>query len=196
MTQQIFIENGACSKVFRKNELIFEEGTNPRFFNYIIKGSVEMYSLSDEGKEFIQGVFGSNESFGEPPLFINMPYPSSARAKEDSEILRLSKDKFIQLLEKNSELKSHFLEVFAKRIYSKALGQNSLSHCEPEKRILLFIEKFKFDNQINDTNMTYLPYTRQELANFTGLRIETIIRTLTKMKQRGTLKFNNKKIII
>jgi CRP/FNR family transcriptional regulator len=155
-----------------------------------------MFCLSDEGKEFTLGVFRDLDSFGEPPLFLNLPYPSSARAKEDTEILRLSKDKFLDLLEKNKDLKDHFLKVFARRIYSKALAQNSLSHCEPEKRILLFIEKFKFDNDIVSQTDTILPFTRQELANFTGLRIETIIRTLAKMKTKGTLHFKNKKVLI
>jgi CRP/FNR family transcriptional regulator len=189
-------ENGACIKQYRKNEIIFEEGSLVRFFYLIISGKVEMFCLSDEGKEFTLGVFHDLDSFGEPPLFLNLPYPASARAKEDIEILRLSKDKFLDLLEKKKDLKDYFLKVFARRIYSKTLSQNSLSHCEPEKRILLFIEKFKFDNDIVTQKHTVLPYTRQELANFTGLRIETIIRTLARMKTKGTLHFKNKKVLI
>jgi len=40
-----------------------------------------------------------------------------------------------------------------------------------------------------------IPYTRQEIANFTGLRVETVIRYLTKMKVGKIVEINNRKLI-
>ncbi len=196
MDLNIFLKVGATSKFYGKNEIIFEEGSKPRYFHIVVSGKVEMFFLSEEGKDFTQGFFSDNDTFGEPPLFLNLPYPASARAKIDTEVLRLSKEKFLALVDSNPELKSKFLVILARRIYSKSLGLSSLANCEPEKRILLFINKYRFDNDIEENIRTVLPYTRQELANITGLRIETVIRALSKMKKRGTLNFLNKKVVI
>ena len=39
-----------------------------------------------------------------------------------------------------------------------------------------------------------VPFTRQEIANFTGLRVETVIRTFTKMKANNKIEIINHKI--
>ncbi len=37
--------------------------------------------------------------------------------------------------------------------------------------------------------------TRQQLANLTGLRVKTVIRTLKKMEQEGDIIFKDRKIL-
>ena len=52
------------------------------FYYQVVEGSVRMANMNDDGKEFIQGIFKQGESFGEPVLFIDMPYPATAIANE------------------------------------------------------------------------------------------------------------------
>lgn len=39
-----------------------------------------------------------------------------------------------------------------------------------------------------------VPLTRQQLASMTGLRVETVIRTIKKMEQQNIVKIINRKI--
>lgn len=39
-----------------------------------------------------------------------------------------------------------------------------------------------------------VPLTRQEMANYTGLRVETTIKTIKKMEQENLVKIVNRKI--
>jgi CRP-like cAMP-binding protein len=39
-----------------------------------------------------------------------------------------------------------------------------------------------------------IPFTRQQLADMTGLRVETVIRTVKKMEKDGKLKIEGHKI--
>ena len=39
-----------------------------------------------------------------------------------------------------------------------------------------------------------VPFTRQEIANFTGLRVETVIRVISKMKANKKIDIVNHKI--
>ncbi|MBK8604199.1 MAG: winged helix-turn-helix domain-containing protein [Saprospiraceae bacterium] len=41
-----------------------------------------------------------------------------------------------------------------------------------------------------------VPYTRQQIANITGLRVETVIRTIIKLSGDNKLKIVNRKIQI
>src|SRR6476661_2959521 len=89
---------GAVAKKYSKSDLIFEEDCMPNFYYQIISGSVRMFNCNDDGKEFTQGIFCNGESFGEPPLLIDEPYPANAIAILDSTIVKLSKDKFFKIL--------------------------------------------------------------------------------------------------
>ena len=63
----------------------------------------------------------------------------------------------------------------------------------PEVRILAVLNGYK-KRKYEIDNMIEIPYTRQEIANFTGLRVETVIRTLNKMKLNGIVKITNRKL--
>ncbi|WP_369791989.1 helix-turn-helix domain-containing protein [Sediminibacterium sp. C3] len=39
-----------------------------------------------------------------------------------------------------------------------------------------------------------MPFTRQQLADFTGLRVETVIRTLSKLSERNKVKIIDHKL--
>lgn len=84
--------------------------------------------------------------------------------------------------------------LFAKRIYSKATTARDIINNSPEIRIMSFLNDFKKKSQKENEKME-IPYTRQEIANFTGLRVETVIRYLTKMKVGKIVEINNRKLI-
>jgi len=68
---ELLEKHGALKKSFSKNEIIFEEGNLPMYYYQIISGEVKMSNYNDDGREFIQGIFYKEQSFGEPPLFLN-----------------------------------------------------------------------------------------------------------------------------
>jgi CRP/FNR family transcriptional regulator len=191
----ILITWGAVYKKFYKHENVFEEGAHPKYYHQIVDGDVKMYNTNEEGKEFIQGMFKSGESFGEPPLFINEIYPSSAITCHESVIIRLHKDSFFKLLAEYPKIQESFNYLFAKRIYSKAITSREIVNNNPEHRIIAFLDSFKKSENLDQSKTAILiPYTRQEIANFTGLRVETVIRTLIKMDECGKVSIQNRKV--
>ncbi len=191
----ILITWGAVYKKYHKHENIFEEGAHPKYYHQILEGDVKMYNTNEEGKEFIQGMFKKGESFGEPPLFINDIYPASAVTCNESVIIRLHKDYFLKLLSEYPKIQESFNLLFAKRIYSKAITAREIVNNNPEHRIIAFLDSYKKSNATNNLDASILiPYTRQEIANFTGLRVETVIRTLIKMNESGKVSIQNRKV--
>lgn len=186
------ITYGASTKKLKKGEYIFEEGGEPRFFFKILTGAVKMCCMNEEGKEFIQGIYRAEESFGEPPLFLNRPYPSSAITLEDTVLLKLSKDKLFSIINDYPGVAKNLLHIFAQRVYDKATALQMLTCPTPERKIIIFLEKLKSQAKINHKLM--IPYTRQQIADFTGLRVETVIRTLSKMKNSCKVDIINHKL--
>lgn len=189
--KNILIAYGGVAKRFSKGDFIFEENDNPRFFHQIIEGKVCVYSSNAEGKELIHGVYSNDEGFGEAAVLSELPYPSTAEAKTDGVIIKITKDKLLNIFKDYPELPNQLLFDFAQFIYEKEkMMQVWVSHT-PEDKIMRFIEQ-KFE--ITPEKETLIPYTRQAIANFTGLRVETVIRTLNRMKKEGKVRIENRKL--
>lgn len=187
----ILIAYGGVSKRVSKGSFIFMEGDTPRFFFQLVEGEVKMFSTNIEGKEFIQGVFTGGNSFGEPPLLASKCYPSTAQASADSVIVKISKDKFINILQDYPSTALSLLQTFAKRLYNKATSTKILIGRTPEEKILGFFNKVRS----TDCNEKILiPYTRQEIADYTNLRVETVIRALLKMHEEGKVFIKDHKV--
>ena len=176
---------GGIVKNYKKSEAIFDEGESALYYFQIMQGSVKMFNLNDTGKEFTQGIFCSGRSFGEPPLFIEKTYPSSAVAMEDSVLIKISKDRFLKILDEYPEVQKSMLKLFAKRVYSKSNAAKFIINNTSENRILGFLATIKEKEYIADQELYHVPFTRQEIANHTGLTVETVIRVLSKLNKSG-----------
>lgn len=186
---ELLTSYGAVFKEYEKGEILFYEGDQALYYYQVISGSVKMFNTNDDGKEFTQGYFSDGQSFGEPPLFIDEKYPASAMAFQQSEVVKLSRDKFLTILDEFPHIQKHFLELMAKRIYNKATASKDIINQKPEFRIQAFL-----DNCKKSEEKEHIPFTRQEIANFTGLRVETVIRTLSKMNKKKIVEIINHKI--
>jgi CRP-like cAMP-binding protein len=183
---------GAIAKEYKKGEMIFCEDETANFYFQIIEGSIRMYNSNDEGKEYTQGYFSEGQSFGEPPLFIDEKYPATATAFQDSKIIKLSKEKFLKILEEYPTIQKQFLNLMCRRIHSKAMTSKDIINQKPEFRILAFLNAHKKGKL--GCEKIQVPFTRQEIANFTGLRVETVIRALSKMAKEKKVDIINHKI--
>ncbi len=186
---QLLISYGAFCKEYEKGEIILFEGDDAHFYLQVVEGSVKMYNSNEEGKEFTQGYFSCGQSFGEPPLFIDEKYPAFAMAFQNSKIAKLSKERFFKILDDFPQIQQQFLKLLARRIHNKATTSKDIINQKPEFRIQAFLDSCKKNNQ-----RELITFTRQEIANFTGLRVETVIRTLSKMKQKKIVEIVNHKI--
>ncbi|MFZ1704522.1 MAG: Crp/Fnr family transcriptional regulator [Saprospiraceae bacterium] len=184
---------GAVAKKFKKGDIIFYEGDACRYYHQIMDGKIKMCCYNDEGRIYTQGFFGKGESFGEPPLFLRVSYPACAVAECDSVILQLSKDTLLKILEEYPLLQMSFIQGFALRIYEKTLTNKNMASSNPEERILGFLNKYKKTNTLSHSKVM-IPYTRQQMADFVGLRVETVIRTIKKMEVKKKLELKHHKV--
>jgi CRP/FNR family transcriptional regulator len=185
---------GAKLKKYKKNELVFEEGTEARNYHQIIEGAVRMFNINDSaGKEFTLGLFLNNDSFGEPPLLIDEVYPAHAICVLDTTLITLPKDQFIKILREYPEIHFNYTQVLSQRAWDRAITFKEIMSNTPSTRIMGFLKSYK--RKINKTEERVLiPFTRQEIANFTALRVETTIRTINKLYKENKLEISNHKL--
>ena len=186
---------GGENKVYKPKEIIYREGDNAVYYYQIVSGKVKQNNYNEEGKEFIHNILGEKQSFGEPMLFLEKFYVMNAICLTDTEIIRLPKNNFIELLEKNPKLSMEMNACLSQRLYFKAIMLQSMSSQNPILRLKGLLDYLKSYHDGDCEQCFHVEFTRQQLANLTGLRVETVIRTLKKMEKEGNLKIDNRKIM-
>ena len=195
INEKLLLKFGAQIKEYSKNELIFSENKNAKNYFQIIQGVVKMNNYNDHGKEFIQGIFYKQQSFGEPPLFINIKYPSNAAALTKTTVYVLPKKRLLSLLYENPEVHFEITKSLAQKLYYKAIIASEISCQEPEHRVLRFLDYLKNDIYKIEGKFTLkIEYTRQQIANILGLRVETVIRVIKNLEKKKELQIIKRKV--
>ena len=190
--ENLLLNFNATLENIEASEIIIHENKRADFYFQIRTGEVKMYNLTEQGKEFVQGIFYDGESFGEPPLFGDFKYPASAAAVKPTEIYKLRKTKLFELLTKNPEINLKFTKALAKRLHYKATILKEVSVHPPEHRILTLIDFLKRKNGAE--NLYQVELTRQQIADLTGLRVETVIRAVKQLEKEGEIKLIKHKV--
>ena len=196
ISEELLALYGAEKVHVKKKEVLFEINTLPRYYYQVISGTLKMNNFNEDGKEFIQGIFSNGDSFGEPPLFGNLFYPAYAEAVEDSEILQLEKSKFFQLLEEHPESHLKLTQTLASRLHYKATMAAEISSEKAEHRLLKLIDYFKIHlHKISQEEEYLVELSRQQMADLTGLRVETVIRAVKSLEKKKEIKLQEHKIV-
>lgn len=180
---------------YKKGSYIFEKDQLPRYYFQIVSGGIKMSYYNDKGNEFIQGIFGKNRSFGEPPLLADLRYPANAIALRNSSILRIAKDDFERLLLEHQTVHIQLTKLLSKRLYFKAVMANGITSNSAEEAILSLFDYIKI-NIYNKSEpfSCRIDLTRKNIAGLTGLTTETTIRKIKEMETKQQLKIINSKV--
>ena len=191
----LLLASGATYKKINKDEVIFEEG-NPCFFYYqLVEGRIKWVNYNEAGKEFIQNIIEPGESFGELPLFDDGVYAASCIADKDCLIIRLPKSIFLGLVKENAELCFKFTRLMAERLRYKFLILKTIASETPQVRISILLNLLKKECA-GKNNKTEIKLTRQQIANMTGLRVETVIREIKKLDRDNLISIDHGKVYI
>jgi len=193
--ETILSQYGAVELNLEKGAFLFHEKERAAHYFQVKSGKIKMFNLNAEGKLFTQGMFEVGESFGEPPLFTDSNYPACTVAEENTCLLKLSKAKFFKLLKENPEIHLMITRMMATRLLYKSMLLKEISSFKPEHRILSLIDYLKKEEGIPENQKYEVSLTRQHIADLTGLRVETVIRSVKTLEKEGSLDIRGHKII-
>jgi CRP-like cAMP-binding protein len=185
---------GGAFKKAPRGTTLFSEGTTCCFYYQLVSGQVKWLNINEEGREFIQIITDPGECFGELPLFDDEPYAATAITVEDCVVIRLHKPVFKQLLDENQDIHFKFSRLLAQRVRFKFMLLESLACQDPEARISTLLNYLKKQNKNFCRDCNQLKLTRQQIANMTGLRVETVIRSMRQMHEKGDLLITRGKV--
>jgi len=193
----------SIERPFNKGHLIFQEGDAANGFYIVNIGKIKVFKLSIEGKEQILHIYGPGHTFGEVPVFQGKNFPASAMAIEDSSILFLPRDKFVNLITTTPALSMNMLADLSKRLRAFTIQIENLSLKEVPARLAAYILTLSREKESkpqgsikNNDPMVTLPISKAQLANLIGTTPETISRIFKKMVDAQLIDLKAKNIFI
>ncbi|WP_228464575.1 Crp/Fnr family transcriptional regulator [Chryseobacterium antibioticum] len=192
---ELLYSSGGDIRQYNKGDLVYREGDHTLYYFQIREGKVKLNNYDDEGKEFIHNIFGGKQSFGDSMLFLDKFYPTNAVCIEASEIIRVPRDRFLELIKKHPHLSLEMNACLSQRLYFKAVMLHSMASLNPVSRLKGLLDYLKSYHDGSCGSCFQIELTRQQIANLVGLRVETVIRTLKKMEKEGNITIENRKIV-
>lgn len=171
-------------------EGLFWQGDRAQHIFEITEGVLRIFKIIGDGRRVITGFLYAGDMVG---LSLRDVYLYSAEAVTAVKVRRLTRKSFQDAIENSPELRP---QLFALMCDEMATAQDQmvlLSRKSAEERLcsfLLMTGRRHSGGQM--PRMVELAMSRQDIADYLGLTIETVSRTITKLIQRGIIAPNGR----
>ena len=174
----------------RRGSTLIMEGDSARNFYVLVSGALTLYKLLPDGRRQITGFAFDGDFVG---LAEDGLYPQSADALVDTELCRMPRDNFDDLCVKIPNLGRKTLEQ-ARCDLAAAQNQLVLLGCKTaQEKVATFLLDLhhRAESRGNTSQLVDLPMSRSDIADYLGLTIETVSRTLTKLRKSNAVSIPN-----
>jgi CRP/FNR family transcriptional regulator len=191
------IERLITEKTFPKKHVIFWE-EDPVDNIYLIKrGNIKLYKTQSDGRSQILKIDGTGGLLGFDSLFGNN-YLVTAETISESVLCQIKAADFRKLLEKEPEINFRLLKSLSKELERNENLLFSIGTRTTRERLsyfLLNLYNSQCDCEENPKKINLL-ISRQEISEHLGMKQETVIRNLSKLKNEKIIDIKGKEIII
>jgi CRP/FNR family transcriptional regulator, nitrogen fixation regulation protein len=176
---------------FSRNSEIYGEGEPAEYLYKVVRGAVRTHKLLSDGRRQIGGFYLPGDVFG---LEVDGVHRLSAEAVSDSKILVIKRSGVIALAAHQSDIAHELWTMTARELAHVQNLMLTLGRKTAQERVAAFLLEMASRNLVSDA--VDLPMTRQDIADYLGLTIETVSRTLTQLENACTIAFHSSRKIV
>ncbi len=185
-----FAVMGAAMR-FEHNSEIFGEGEPAEYFYKVVRGAVRTYKLLNDGRRQISAFHLAGDIFG---IEAGKEHRFTADAIADSTVLVIKRSTLMALANRDSEIGSG---LWAQATGDLLRAQNHmllLGRKNAHERVASFLLEMAERSAGPET--VELPMSRQDIADYLGLTIETVSRTLTLLENEAAIELPTSRRIL
>ena len=188
----------SIEQVYHKGEIIFRENAFPTGIFFVKQGMVKKYKSDIDGREQIIYVANKGELIGYHALLAEDRYPDSASPLENSRVVFIPREDFLNALQQSDVLNKRLLKIlsheFAVLINSISVFTQKTVRERLALQLIILSEKYK--NGAAPDMPVEINMSRVDLASLVGSVRENVVRLLSEFKQQGIISIRGRKIIL
>ena len=166
---------------FARNAEVYGEDEPAEYLYQVISGAVRAYRMLDDGRRQIVAFYFPGDIFG---VEAGQAHLSSAEAIGESQVLVVKRTSVLARAEQEKELARQLWTLTLREL--QRVQQHSLVLIKnAEERVVGFL--LEMASRGSGSVVIELPMSRQDIADYLGLTIETVSRTFTQLAKSGTI---------
>ena len=181
---------GRTISQYRKNQIVFSQGDLADSVFYIHDGKVKVTVISEQGKEAVVAVLGTDEFCGEGCLAGQPRRMATATAMTDCEIMTLAKPSMVRVLHDEPAFSEFFVaHLLARTIRVEADLVDQLFNSSEKRlaRALLLLANFGKEGR---PELVIAKVSQETLAEMIGTTRSRVSHFMNKFRQLGFIKYN------
>jgi CRP-like cAMP-binding protein len=184
------------TRTFKKKEIVFYEGDFASAIYFVSTGKIRAYKINEDAKEYSSAIYGPGDFIGYLSILEGDEYKESAEAMENTEVLKIPKEDFKELLFQNRDVSNRFIKMLAHNVLEKEEQLLSLAYDSVRKRVANTLLNLQNKYSKTTPDKFEISISRNELASMVGTSPETVIRTLSDFKEEKLIEIKGSKISI
>lgn len=184
-------------KNFKKNEVIYSEGEEPKQLMFLIKGKVKVFKKGNGDRNQIIRFVRPGQYFGYRAYFANENYVTSGAAIETTQIGFLPMSLVEEHIRRNNDLAIFFIRTLANNLGQSDTRTVNLTQKHIRGRLaeslMVLHDNYGYEPDSTTLNI-YL--SREDLANLSNMTTSNAIRTLTSFAAEQLITVDGRKIKI
>lgn len=180
----------------KRHKTLFYENDQVKGLHCVRQGRIKLFKTLNDGSVQILKIAKESELIGYRGLLGNGKYIASAEVIEDAIVCFIPKEKIFELIHQNLSFSLGLMSKIAGDISEAELRSVNFLQKSSRERLaeaLLLLEK-SFGT--SPDGFIDLKLTREEIAGYTGMAVETTIRLLYAMVEEGLIELYKKRIKI
>ncbi len=161
---------------FTRNAEIYGENEPADFLYKVISGTVRTYKMLNDGRRQIGDFYLAGDLFG---LETGAEHAFSAEAIADTKVLFIKRSAVMALAARDNDIARQLWALTGLEL-DRVQGHILLLIKTARERVAAFL--LEMAERIHAGNDVELPMSRQDIADYLGLTIETVSRTLTQLE--------------
>jgi CRP-like cAMP-binding protein len=166
---------------FGRNAEIYGENEPAEYLYKVISGTVRTYKVLNDGRRQIGAFYLPGDVFG---LEVGEDHTFSAEAIAESKILVIKRSALVALAARDNDVARQLWTMTASEL-QRAHGHIMLLIKTAQERVAGFL--LEMAKRSAAASEVELPMSRQDIADYLGLTIETVSRTLTQLENSAAI---------
>jgi CRP-like cAMP-binding protein len=175
---------------FARNEEIYSEEESADYLYKVVSGTVRTYKLLSDGRRQIGAFYVPGDIFG---LEVADQHAFSAEAVTDATILVIKRSAIAAIAARDNEVAQQLLTLTGRQL-NRVQDHLMLLVMTAQERVAGFL--LEMAERIPAGNEIDLPMSRQDIADYLGLTIETVSRTLTQLATTAAIEVPTSRRIV
>jgi len=176
--QRSQIEAIGLLRHYAAGEILFYEGDESNNFHFLLVGEVSIFKISAAHETMLIHRFHAPSLIAEVATLKQIPYPASCESLQDSTVLKISRNPFLELLQNDPSLSIALISSLTQKI--GALESSLQRHSAPNALA-------KVARLIRDDRAIFHRLKGVEIARMLGITPETLSRMIKKLKSEGII---------